>query len=599
MDLPLPDVSLGKYVFSNILRLGDKTAQSNDIARVKESNVEVPSPISNGIMESGCGQYRSDSNMGDVYPGEQDLRLSYRELSRRAACVAEELRMRGVGPGDVVALGCRVVSQFPPLLIGTLLRNAVPAPFNPDLDVEELKVVVQQTLKPKLLVSQEPALSAVGEAAGCAALPLSEVDGWLQRDADPERALQALSPPDAAGWLDSCAAILCSSGTTGPPKGVMLSHRGLLTLTVAFGKMSAQFATSSDRRPEAVIATSPIFWVSGLITPLYALHLGKTACILPSFDEDTVARVLGEYNVSSLFMPPNLAVTIAKNPQSPVRKMLHHIKILSVGGAVMDAETQLFVEKELAWGDDVHIIGLCWYNGTTAYGVFSSQFIKIGGVASPPPDDFSSSGKERYGMTEAVVVMGAQPGSVSPPGSSGKLFFNVEAKVVDLETQEPVGPEQEGELWVKSPAAALGYWNNPEATAAAWDKEGWFHTGDVVRYDRDGYFYVVDRVKQLIKFRGHHVLSPQLENLLMSHASVQLAAVVGKPHPTDQEHPTAFVVLRPGASATAEELQRLVDDKVADHKKLRGGVRIVGELPHTASGKVAKRVLRRWAAGGQ
>ncbi|XP_047106440.1 4-coumarate--CoA ligase-like 1 [Schistocerca piceifrons] len=591
MDLPLPDVSLGKYVFSNMLKLGDKTAQ--------------------------------------VYPGEQDLRLSYRELSRRAACVAEELRMRGVGPGDVVALGCRVVSQFPPLLIRHPPKKRRAGALQPR-PRQELKVVVQQTLKPKLLVSQEPALSAVGEAAGCAALPLSEVDSWLQRDADPERALQALSPPDAAGWLDSCAAILCSSGTTGPPKGIMLSHRGLLTLTVAFGKMSAQFATSSDRRPEAVIATSPIFWVSGLITPLYALHLGKTACILPSFDEDTVARVFCEYNVSSLFMPPNLAVTIAKNAQSPVRKMLHHIKILSVGGAVMDAETQLFVEKELGkrvsqgmkhhhhhhqqqqqqlaankkkktitWGDDVHIIGLCWYNGTTAYGVFSSQFIKIGGVASPPPDDFSTSGKERYGMTEAVVVMGAQPGSVSPPGSSGKLFFNVEAKVVDLETQEPVGPEQEGELWVKSPAAALGYWNNPEATAAAWDKEGWFHTGDVVRYDRDGYFYVVDRVKQLIKFRGHHVLSPQLENLLTSHPSVQLAAVVGKPHPTDQEHPTAFVVLRPGASATAEELQRLVDDKVADHKKLRGGVRIVGELPHTASGKVAKRVLRRWAAGGQ
>ncbi|XP_049851773.1 luciferin 4-monooxygenase-like isoform X2 [Schistocerca gregaria] len=519
-DLDLPQVTLGKYIFSGLLKHGDHVAQ--------------------------------------VYPGEPEVRLSFRELSRRAACVAEELRMRGVGPGDVVALGCRVVPQFAPLLIGTLLRNAIPAPFNPELDQEELKVVVQQTLKPKLVVSQEPALSAVGEAAGCPALPLSQVDGWLQRDADPERALQALSPPDAAGWLDSCAAILCSSGTTGPPKGVMLSHRGLLTLTVAFGKMFAQFSTSSDRRPEAMISTSPTFWASGLIMPLYALHLGKTACILPSFDEDTVARVLGEYNILSLFMPPNLAVTIAKNPYSPVRKMLHHIKILSVGGAVMDAETQLFVEKEL--GKRV---------------------------------------SQGYGMTESIVIMGAQPGSDPPPGSSGKLFFNVEAKVVDLETQEPVGPGQEGELWVKSPVAALGYWNNPEATAAAWDEDGWFHTGDVVRYDRDGYFYVVDRVKQLIKFRGHHVLSPQLENLLMSHPSVQLAAVVGKPHPTDQEHPTAFVVLRPGASATAEELQRLVDDKVADHKKLRGGVRIVGELPHTASGKVAKRVLRRWAAGGQ
>ncbi|XP_049772199.1 uncharacterized protein LOC126155642 [Schistocerca cancellata] len=196
-DLELPQVTLGKYIFSGLLKHGDHVAQ--------------------------------------VYPGEPEVRLSFRELARRAACVAEELRMRGVGPGDVVALGCRVVPQFAPLLIGTLLRNAIPAPFNPDLDQEELKVVVQQMLRPKLVVSQEPALSAVGETAGCAALPLSQVDGWLQRDADPEQALQALSPPDAAGWLDSCAAILCSSGTTGPPKGVMLSHRGLLTVTVAFG----------------------------------------------------------------------------------------------------------------------------------------------------------------------------------------------------------------------------------------------------------------------------------------------------------------------------------------------------------------------------
>ncbi|XP_049802213.1 luciferin 4-monooxygenase-like isoform X1 [Schistocerca nitens] len=520
MDLPLPDVSLGKYVFSNMLKLGDKTAQ--------------------------------------VYPGEQDLRLSYRELSRRAACVAEELRMRGVGPGDVVALGCRVVPHFPALLIGTLLRNAVPAPFNPDLDVDELTLVVQQMLRPKLVVSQEPALSAVAETAGCPALPLSQVDGWLQRDADPEQALQALSPPDAAGWLDSCAAILCSSGTTGPPKGVMLSHRGLLTVCtlVSLGEKSAP--ATSGQRPEAVVSTTPVSWVSGLIAHLLCLSAGLRTCFLPHFDEGVVARVCGQYHVKDLYVPPNIAVTVAKRPDSPVREILPRLTVLMVAGAAMDADTQRFVEKEL-------------------------------GVPV----------KQWYGSTESILVLGSAPETFPPAGSSGKLLFNVEAKVVDLETQEPVGPEQEGELWVKSPAAALGYWNNPEATAAAWDKEGWFHTGDVVRYDRDGYFYVVDRVKQLIKFRGHHVLSPQLESLLMSHPSVQLAAVVGAPHPTDQEHPTAFVVLRPGASATSQELQALVEDKVADHKKLRGGVRIVGELPHTASGKVAKRVLRRWAAGGQ
>ncbi|XP_068083083.1 luciferin 4-monooxygenase isoform X3 [Anabrus simplex] len=167
-----------------------------------------------------------------------------------------------------------------------------------------------------------------------------------------------------------------------------------------------------------------------------------------------------------------------------------------------------------------------------------------------------------------------------------------EHKVVDEDTGRAVGPYVEGELCMKGPTLTKGYYRNPEATAAAIDKDGWLHSGDVAYYDDEGFFYIVDRIKDLIKYRGNHVAPVEIESQLLEHPEVKDCAVVGVKHDLNQERPMAVVIRQPGSKVTEKELVDLVQDKLAEHKWLRGGVRFVDELPMTPTGKVQRRKVR-------
>ena len=177
------------------------------------------------------------------------------------------------------------------------------------------------------------------------------------------------------------------------------------------------------------------------------------------------------------------------------------------------------------------------------------------------------------------------------PGSVGVTAPSTETMIVDPATGESLGVDVDGEVWVRGPQVMKGYLNNPTATEATVDADGWLHTGDIGHIDPDGHLFVVDRLKELIKFKGFQVPPAELEALLLTHPAVADSAVIGLPDVDAGEIPVGYVVLKPGAEATAEEIQEFVAGKVATYKQVRV-LHLVDEIPKSASGKILRRVLR-------
>jgi acyl-CoA synthetase (AMP-forming)/AMP-acid ligase II len=200
-----------------------------------------------------------------------------------------------------------------------------------------------------------------------------------------------------------------------------------------------------------------------------------------------------------------------------------------------------------------------------------------------------------YGMTEASPVTHLSPTRNAPskPGSIGKVVPNTEVKLVDVATGAELGPRQEGELLIRGPQIMQGYLNRPQETRDAIDRDGWYHTGDVGYVDDEGWFYIVDRTKELIKYKGLQVAPAELEALLLTHPAVLDAAVVRKADEEAGEVPKAYVVLRPDAAShatTAETLMAWVAERVSPHKRIRH-VEFIEQIPKSASGKILRRVL--------
>ena len=196
-----------------------------------------------------------------------------------------------------------------------------------------------------------------------------------------------------------------------------------------------------------------------------------------------------------------------------------------------------------------------------------------------------------YGMTELSPVSHATPSGKFKPGSVGVTVPNTEVHIVDPLTQSPLGVDEDGEVWVRGPQVMKGYLNNESATKNTIDDDGWLHTGDIGHIDADGHLFIVDRLKELIKYKGFQVPPAELEALLLTHPQIADAAVIGIPDDEAGEIPAAYVVLKPGQDATAADIQGFVAEKVANYKQVRK-LTFIDAIPKSASGKILRRVLR-------
>jgi acyl-CoA synthetase (AMP-forming)/AMP-acid ligase II len=338
------------------------------------------------------------------------------------------------------------------------------------------------------------------------------------------------------------AALPYSSGTTGLPKGVMLTHRNLVANLVQ------TTAVHSLGEADRVVVVLPLFHIYGLQVVLnLGLSAGATLVTMPRFELEAFLGLLQQQRITRAFVVPPIVLALAKHPVVE-RFDLSRVTAMMSGAAPLDAALETACARR---------VGCRVVQG--------------------------------YGLTEASPVTHANPAEKTKPGTVGQLLPNTECRIVAPATGADVGPGEDGELWIRGPQVMRGYLNNPEATAAMLDRDRWLHTGDIGHADQDGYFTIVDRLKELIKYKGFQVAPAELEALLCAHPAVADAAVVPMADEECGEVPKAFVVLRGDASPA--DLMAYVAERVAPYKKIRA-VELIDAIPKSPSGKILRRVLR-------
>jgi acyl-CoA synthetase (AMP-forming)/AMP-acid ligase II len=352
-------------------------------------------------------------------------------------------------------------------------------------------------------------------------------------------------PAEVAVDPEDLAVLPYSSGTTGLMKGVMLTHRNLV----------ANIEQAWDSMPlddqDVLVGLMPFFHIYGQTVVLnLGLAKGSTIVIMQRFDCDALMDLMEEYGVTWLHVAPPVILELATNTNVEGRDF-SKLKLIISGAAPLDAELSGRAEA------------------------------KIGAPI-----------RQGYGMTELSPVSHKSRLAriaETPPGSVGALVPNTEARLVDPETGVDVAEGEQGEIWVRGPQVMRGYLNNPEATAETLVDDGWLRTGDIATIDSNGFTFIVDRLKELIKYKGHQVPPAELEAVLVSHPKVRDAGVIGMPMDDGGETPKAFVVAEDGVNG--EELMAYVAERVAPYKKVRE-VEFVEAIPKSASGKILRRLLR-------
>src|SRR5579863_8300425 len=463
--------------------------------------------------------------------------MTYQALDEASARVAGLLRQRGLHPGDRVGVMMPNVAEVPVVYYGVLRAGGVVVPMNPLLKVREVAYYLGDSGSRLIFAWHAFADPARGGAAetGAEAILVDPV-GFpdLLASADPDFAVADRDDQDTA-------VILYTSGTTGHPKGAELTHANLISNTEV---------TRTDivgAGPDDVIFGGlPLFHVFGQTVALnVAVAAGACLTLLPRFDAGHALQIISGHRVTVFEGVPTMYVALLHAPDRADYDT-SALRMCISGGAALPVEVLRGFEE--AFGVPV---------------------------------------LEGYGLSETSPVASFNhPGRVQKPGSIGTPIRDVRMRVVDDEDHEvPLG--EVGEIVIRGPNVMKGYWQRPEATAEA-IRDGWFHTGDLARIDEDGYFYIVDRKKDLIIRGGYNVYPREIEEVLYEHPAVAEAAVIGLPHESLGEEVAAAVALKPGAAVTAEELRDYVKGQVAAYKYPRH-VWITDALPKGATGKIQKR----------
>ena len=465
--------------------------------------------------------------------------VPYAVLASRIDRVAAGLAADGFRPGDVLAVLAPNVPPWAGLALGAMRAGGAVTGVGPgatDADLARQLALTGATV----LVTTGSRLPAARPAGVREVLVLGDAPAGVRPVTD----LLASAAPAPEVRLDPArpALLPCSSGTTGLPKAVVLTHAnlaaGVAQIRIAFG------LTADD----VVLGMAPCAHVMGFVGALAApLVAGATVVTLPRFELPALLAAIERHRVTVLVVPPPVAAALAAAPRTAD---LGSLRLVVCGGAPLTPELQ-------------------------------------GRLADRLPGTVVGQG---YGMTETTLAIPIpDPRTGTPPGSAGRLAPGTELRVVDPDTGQDQGPGQPGELWVRGPQVTPGYLGDPAATAALFADGGWLRTGDLGLVDPDGYVVVVDRLKELIKVNALQVAPAELEALLLTRPDVADAAVVGRPDPRTGEVPVAVVV--PRGELDPDALRSWVAARVAPHKRLADVV-LTDRIPRTPSGKILRRQLR-------
>ncbi|KAJ5651604.1 uncharacterized protein N7484_005327 [Penicillium longicatenatum] len=498
---------------------------------------------------------------------------SYREFAKR---LAVGLIDAGLKTGDRVMLfsGNHIFS--PIVIMGTVMAGGVYNSTNPGYMPHEVAYQLK-TCQPTFLLVADNCLERALKGADMVGFnkkqiyqfgdPQSKTDSsirsWAQLIASPERGAkyqwEELNTPESS---TRTAILIFSSGTTGLPKGVEISHRNLVANVSQLLKM--QTLSNSAPDPSSVwrrrgLCCLPMYHALGLTFYNFVAPKGDIQVyIMERYKLDDVLQHIQDYKISELVMVPPMVLGFAKHPQI-TKYDLKSVRKVMVGAAPLGIE--LTAQFESIWNGDVRI-------------------------------------RQVWGMSEQPCMVTAwhEDENNAPASTSvGELLPGCDAMLMRPDGTEETRPNQRGEIWIRGPNMMKGYWNNATATKAAMT-DGWLMSGDIAYFDEKRKFYIVDRIKELIKVRGAQVAPAELEALLLENEHVRDAAVIGVKTATEDEDPRAYIVPEDKKKVAPKDIESWINSRVSKQKRITGGVLFVDSIPKNPSGKILRRFLREHAA---
>jgi acyl-CoA synthetase (AMP-forming)/AMP-acid ligase II len=496
----------------------------------------------------------SNPNKTALIDSSSNRRFTFAEYGSLVESLARGFVAAGLTPGEVIAIFLPNSWEFAIAYHAATLAGAIPTLLNPAYREREVRYQLENS-GATFLITDSPLLEGINlaglprlrrvfttrhERAGCEPFAnlLMPVSAQLPRPAQ-----------DSATTL---AALPYSSGTTGLPKGVMLSHHNLVANVYQILGPNAASLVPED----TMLCFLPLYHIYGLTVALtLSLALGSTLVLMPRFDVEKLSKLIVDEGVTMMPMVPPAINALSHAAEAGMFPKNHKVRWIKSGAAPLAPE----LARRL----------------TDQTGIIVNQ---------------------GYGMTEASPVTHVgfcAPPEMNRPASIGHPLALTDCRILDQNENE-VPPGEQGELVMRGPQFMLGYWKEPQATASAL-RDGWYFSGDIVRTDADGFYYVLDRRKEMIKYKGFPVAPAEVEAVLLEHPAVRDCGVIAKPDDAAGEIPCAFVVVREGftpSDSLDKQLCNFVADRLAHHKQPRE-IRFVEAVPRTASGKILRRELRK------
>ena len=510
-------------------------------------DVEIPDVPFTDFVLARAGEHPDKAALID---GPTGRTITYAELVDGVRGLAAGLAARGFRKGDVFAHCAPNLPEYAIAFHGVASAGGVNTTANPLLTEDELtKQLVDSGAR--MLVTLPELLDKATAAAGRS--DVEEIFVYGEADgATPFASLLSAggeAPRVEIDPAEDLIALPYSSGTTGVQKGVMLTHRNLVANIAQCTHPEVTDKTDDELAAERAIAVLPFFHIYGLVVLMnFPLFRGATVVTMPRFELAAFLRAIQDYRITRAWVVPPIVLALAKHPLVDEYDV-SSLEYMNSGAAPLSAELEVACGKRLG----CHM-------------------------------------QQGYGLTETSPtthwVTDKLAGTM--PGSIGPAVPNTECRIVDVATEQEVAAGESGELWIRGPQVMKGYLNNPQATEHAIDADGWFHSGDVARLDEDGSLWIVDRIKELIKYKGYQIAPAELEALLLTHPSITDAAVIPLRDEESGEIPKAFVVA--SGPITVDEVLAFVAERVAPYKKIRAA-ELVAEIPKAPSGKILRRVL--------
>ncbi|KAI3778466.1 hypothetical protein L2E82_07796 [Cichorium intybus] len=481
-------------------------------------------------------------------------RLTFSDVWRAVESVSSSLSDFGIRKGDVVLILSPNSIFFPIVCLSVMSLGAIITTTNPlntnreiNKQIANSKPVLAFTISELLrkLADSNLPIVLIGSGTGKGKI-VSTLEEMMRKEPNPNRVKERVTQDDTA-------TLLYSSGTTGESKGVISSHRNLIAMVqTVLGRFNF------EEGQQTFLCTVPMFHIYGLVAFATGLIAsGATVVVLSKFEIHEMLAAIGLYKITYLPLVPPILVALVNNADQIKKKYdFRSLKWVLSGGAPLSKElTEGFMEK---------------YPGVTIM--------------------------QGYGLTESTGI-GASTDTLEESrryGTAGMLSSNMEAKIVDPDTGKVLPVNRTGELWLKGPTVMKGYFSNPEATSSTLDSTGWLRTGDLCYIDEDGFIFVVDRLKELIKYKGYQVPPAELEALLLTHPDIDDCAVIPFPDKDVGQFPMAYVVRKSGSNLSDKGVMDFVSKQVAPYKRIRR-VAFIGSIPKNPSGKILRKDLIKLA----